>query len=471
MLKFMREKAHIFGWGIVIFFVGTMFSGAFSLKNMFHRGPQKTMASSQLAMVGDTPVSTEKYSELLNQTMMQFQKQHVQRLEPEMAEMVAYSALNQAAQFTLLKEGAKKSNIKIKGSDVDIALEAVYRQYDLKGKSQLKDLLKKNKYPYKDFIASLKQDIQIQKFTENLRKQVHVSEKDVQNKYTQVSVEHLLLLSDNKKDEDVLKRIQPIEKMIRGGMPFEKAVSQYSEDTKTRDKNGSLGWVRTGQTLQEFEEVAFGLDKGGISGPVKTAVGYHLIKVLDKKINVPTTLNMAAEKAAVLQDKQNRAIQNFVQGILAHSKLTVIDPSLKAYHAKIFGDIPGAIAAYQSQISANPSNPIPHYLLAKLYALTKEPEHIKEELDKANLKADLNPGLDFPGLHILTGKYAGEAHLPQEKAKQFTKAIALATDRFSLKGLESTFKNMKEPEFEREVQQALAKIPQEPSPLAPPRVQ
>ena len=44
------------------------------------------------------------------------------------------------------------------------------------------------------------------------------------------------------------------------------------------------GWTGKGQMVPEFEEVAFSLEKGVISEPVKTQFGYHLILVKDKKL-------------------------------------------------------------------------------------------------------------------------------------------------------------------------------------------
>ena len=46
---------------------------------------------------------------------------------------------------------------------------------------------------------------------------------------------------------------------------------------------GDVGFVLKGQMVPEFEEIAFSLNKGQISEPVKTQFGYHLLLVLDKR--------------------------------------------------------------------------------------------------------------------------------------------------------------------------------------------
>lgn len=459
MLTFLREKARYIGIVIIAFFVLTMSAGAFYFKDLFKQSRGKKMSQTVLGTVGNLPIDSAKYTDLISQTMAQFQQQHIQHIDPEMAEMVAYSCLTQAAQYTILKESAKTSKIKVSSDEVDQSLESVYREYDLKDKKQLKALLKKNNYPYDQFIDNVKQDILVQKFSESLKSQVTVTEQDIKNKYTQVLVQHILLLTNTDTsgtDEQVLKKIQEIETQIHKGLSFSEAAVRYSQDSKSKDKKGELGWISYGKTLKEFEDVAFSLDKEELSKPVKTAMGYHLIKVIDRKTAFPASLDLKKEKDVVLQEKQNRAVQNYIQSVFIKSPLQVTDPGLKAYHAKISGDVQGAINAYQGQISVNPANPVPHYLLGKLYLLTGDKEKAQQDLEKGSLKAEMNPQSDFPGLHVALGRLYKEQHKEKEKEAQFTKAIALAAqDQVMLKQLATFFKSIQEPSAQAQIEKAL----------------
>ena len=463
MLSFLREKAKFIGLGIILFFVVTMSAGSLFLKNAVSSNSAKTQPQGDaVGMIGELPVDGGKYSELISQASAEFQQQHIKHLDPEMAEMVSYSCFNQAAQYTILKESAKASKIKVSSEEKDQALEGIYRQYDLKDKKQLKALLKKNNLPFDQFMDNIELDLKIQKFAESLKNQVTVTEQDVKNKYTQVHVQHILLITQSAKsgsDEEVLKKIEGIEASIRKGLDFGQAAATYSEDSKTKDKKGDLGWLVYGKTLKEFEDVAFALDKDEVSKPIKTAMGYHIIKVLDKKTSLPPNLDLNKEKGVVLQEKQNRAIQNYIQAFLIKAPLKMMDPSLKAYHAKISGHITEAINAYQGQISVNPANPVPHYLLAKIYLLTQENALAKQELEKGDLKADMSPQYDFPSLHIALGKIYKAENRDKDKQVQFTKAIAIANgDAFTLKQLASTFKTLGESSFEAEATKSTQKI-------------
>lgn len=64
---------------------------------------------------------------------------------------------------------------------------------------------------------------------------------------------------------------------------FAVAASRYSEDAATSGQGGDLGWVQRGSLDQKFEEAAFNMRPGIMSGIVESAYGYHLILVEEKR--------------------------------------------------------------------------------------------------------------------------------------------------------------------------------------------
>jgi len=71
-----------------------------------------------------------------------------------------------------------------------------------------------------------------------------------------------------------------IAERLKKGEKFGKLAKELSVDSGSAKKDGNLGYFTKGMMVKPFEEVAFKLQIGEISEPVKTEFGYHIIKRL-----------------------------------------------------------------------------------------------------------------------------------------------------------------------------------------------
>ncbi|MFC1752064.1 peptidylprolyl isomerase [Thermoproteota archaeon] len=469
MLRFFRKNAALIGWVIVGFFGITMLSGTFLLRGLFRsqRSTEQTRyvdPSNEIAVVGMIPVDKKKFYEFLSQSYLRiYSNGQTRKLDPELREIVQFDAFTRALHYTLLRQGALDKKLKADRKDIERALQSIYIQFDIKGNKELKELLKEKNYPYKVFLKELELDSIVQKFQDLLRSQVSVTDKDVENKYSEINIRHILIKFDPLSSESqdlALKKSQEIADEISAGLAFGKAATTYSEDMDTKEKGGVLGWLSTGQSVQVFESVAFALDKGEISSPVKTPIGYHLINVTDKRLKEkPKDFDIEKEKQAILKEKQNRVISDYIQGIVSAAGLTISDPHLRAYSEKIKGNYEEAQYAYQEQISKNPSSPEPHYLLAKVYLMLNEKEKAELELSRANIKSEMNAVLDFPSFHVLYAELLKEDKAYDEMRIQYDKAIESAgDDKRVYEVLKTIFTKSKDTKRLNKVKEELARI-------------
>ena len=99
---------------------------------------------------------------------------------------------------------------------------------------------------------------------------------DVPKEEEQVWVRHILV-----PEEEVAKEL--LERLQKGESWFQLA-QEYSEDRSTAAQGGDLGWIARGDTVKPFEDVAFALEVGEISGVVATPYGWHILQVLGKEV-------------------------------------------------------------------------------------------------------------------------------------------------------------------------------------------
>ncbi len=78
-------------------------------------------------------------------------------------------------------------------------------------------------------------------------------------------------------------RIDSIYAALQAGAPFDSLATYSSDDKGAATRAGELGWIGPRQTLPEFEEQAYKLQKGDISVPFQSTVGWHIVWMKDRK--------------------------------------------------------------------------------------------------------------------------------------------------------------------------------------------
>jgi peptidyl-prolyl cis-trans isomerase C len=103
----------------------------------------------------------------------------------------------------------------------------------------------------------------------------------------EVHARHILIRAapgDEKASKTAEDKIKAVIVRLKKGEDFEKVAKEVTEDPSGKANGGDLGYFSKEQMVPEFSDVAFKLEKGQISEPVKTQFGWHVIKVDDKRI-------------------------------------------------------------------------------------------------------------------------------------------------------------------------------------------
>ena len=286
------------------------------------------------AFNGGNPVGMDQYAQQVQQrfgmAVPVFEDQIKQLLLEEkfrrlVTDGISASPAELQEQFRYQNEKVKLDYALIKPEDLEAKItpdEAEIKAAYEKRKSQYQIPEKRvAEYGLVD-LTKLRQNVQISDDDLKARYQRDIQQYEVPNR---VHVEHILFMTVGKPDaevDEIKKKAEDVLKQVKKGAKFEDLAKKYSEDPGTKDKGGDLGFIVQGQTVPEFEKVAFSLQPGSVSDLVKTQYGFHIIKVLAKEtahtkpfddvkdsIRAPMMLTKTDEDASKIADQLAAAIR------------------------------------------------------------------------------------------------------------------------------------------------------------------
>ena len=106
-----------------------------------------------------------------------------------------------------------------------------------------------------------------------------------------IKTAHILVRADQQAPQEewdkAKVRIDSIYKALKDGADFADLATRLSQDPGSARNGGELPFVQHGQLIKEYEDVAFSLQPGEMSDVVKTAYGYHIILMKERKMLEP----------------------------------------------------------------------------------------------------------------------------------------------------------------------------------------
>ena len=148
---------------------------------------------------------------------------------------------------------------------------------------------------------------------ENMKKVYEDAAKQISGEQ-EVHARHILV-----ETEDQAKKI---EDQLKKGADFAELAKKESKDPGASD-GGDLGFFTKDQMVPEFSAVAFALEPGKISDPVKTQFGWHVIKVEEKR-NKPAP-SFEETKDQVQTYLARKAQQDLIMGLRKNAKVERLD--------------------------------------------------------------------------------------------------------------------------------------------------
>ncbi len=128
-----------------------------------------------------------------------------------------------------------------------------------------------------------------------LRPRVRVTQNDVEARLkrmqknvgkTEYLTAEIFLPVENAKKEEEVKTLafQLVRDIRQNGAPFPAVAAQFSKTPGAAETGGMIGWIQEGQLEGALDKKLTSLEKGQISNPVKSTLGYHILLLREKRV-------------------------------------------------------------------------------------------------------------------------------------------------------------------------------------------
>jgi len=220
--------------------------------------------------------------------------------EAQPTDMDAYrlQVLDGMIQQVLIEQAAAIQKVVV--TDADVEAEFQLNVQAAGSKDKLMQQLANDKLTEPEFRADLRSTLISLKMRDIVTKDSCVNVEQVQARH--------ILVADEPTAKDIKAQLDK-------GADFAALAKQYSLDVTTKQIGGDLGWFARGQLLQKsVEDAAFALQKGQISDPVKSDLGYHIIQTLDRS-------NSRQIDPQTCADLSQRAFERWIGDLISKSKI------------------------------------------------------------------------------------------------------------------------------------------------------
>lgn len=126
---------------------------------------------------------------------------------------------------------------------------------------------------------------------------------------------------------------------LDGGADFAVLAAEHGTDG-TATRGGDLGWFVHSDMVPEFANVAFAMELGAVSDPVKTTFGWHLIRLDQRRDRAPPALEDV--RAVLMRELVKRAQIAVVEDLREQAEIVMPEPPLPVHAIRADAMLDGA---------------------------------------------------------------------------------------------------------------------------------
>lgn len=256
----------------------------------------------------------------------------------------------------IILQMGQKMGVKITDDELDQAIANIAKQNNMT-MDQMRSRLAYDGVNYSTYRSQIRKEMTISEVRNNeVRRRVSILPQEVDSlaqqvgnqndSSTELNLSHILIaLPENPSSaqvDDAEKQARNVVDQARNGADFGKLAISYSADQQAL-KGGQMGWGRIQELPSIFAQALSTAKKGDIIGPIRSGVGFHILKVNDlrgQSQNISVTevhaRHILLKTSPILNDTQARQKLEQIAADIKSGKTTF------AAAAKEFSDDPGS---------------------------------------------------------------------------------------------------------------------------------
>jgi peptidyl-prolyl cis-trans isomerase SurA len=303
---------------------GTVFAALFAVFSLIFSQPVAGRVIEQVIVVVNGEPYTTSNLKTFAQTKMgrEFPKGDLNQIDKEDKEVLELFITER-----LVAAEVQRVGIKVSEQDVDQYIEQLKSRNKL-SEAELTEALRREGVTLEQYRITVRSEIEKNELINSqVRQKVNVTEEDVERYYRQnlkkfsaqekMRLRHILLsVSKDSSAEtwmEAQQRAAEIRRRTMAGEDFGQLAQKYSEGAGG-SAGGDLGWVNGGTLLTEIETAASKLSVGGVSEPVRSSLGVHLLKLEGRQGGEP--LPLSEVKASIREELYGKALEERFQRLL-----------------------------------------------------------------------------------------------------------------------------------------------------------
>lgn len=243
-----------------------------------------------VAVVNDEVITQQDVNQLLAVIYAQYVRAFKKDELLQKMEELKTNVLKQMVEDKLILSRAKELNIQVTEKEIEEKLE--YIKSGFPSEEEFYGMLETQGITIGNLKDRYRDQIMVKKVVDfEIRSKIAILPSETSRYYEihrpefkideRRKVRHILIKAEDDVGFELAKvEIDAVYERLREGQDFGELAKQYSQGSD-KESGGDMGYVRGGEMLEELDEAIFSLDAGEFSSPIKSKIGYHILKVED----------------------------------------------------------------------------------------------------------------------------------------------------------------------------------------------